>query len=73
MTQSGGRAVQVQTPPEDCRQTRGSVRPPAAKAPEMVLPRRDVKVTKSTTPAPKGHRRRPTTRATELHRAERRR
>jgi TonB family protein len=52
MTQIGGRAVQVQTPPEDVAK-REPVRPPAAKAPEMVLPRRDVKVNKSTTPAPK--------------------
>ena len=52
MTQIGGRAVQVQTPPEDAGK-REPVRPPAAKAPEMVLPRRDVKVNKATTPAPK--------------------
>src|SRR5262245_20197408 len=52
MTQSGGRAVQVQTPPENPAR-REAVRPPAAKALEMVLPRRDVKVTKSPTPAPK--------------------
>jgi TonB family protein len=52
MTQIGGRAVQVQTPPEDAAR-REPVRPPAAKAPEMVLPRRDVKVNKATTPAPK--------------------
>ena len=50
MTQMGGRAVQVQTPPEEAAK-REAVRPPAAKAPEMVLPRRDVKVSK-TTPAP---------------------
>jgi len=47
MTAMGGRAVQVQT--EEAK--REAVRPPAAKAPEMVLPRRDVKVSK-TTPAP---------------------
>jgi TonB family protein len=51
MTQMGGRAVQVQTPPDEAVR-REAVRPPAAKAPEMVLPRRDVKVSK-TTPAPK--------------------
>src|SRR2546428_5324985 len=49
MTQMGGRAVQVQTPPEEAAK-REAVRPPAAKAPEMVLPRRDVKVGKSTPP-----------------------
>jgi len=52
MTPMGGRAVQVQTPPEEAAK-REPVRPPAAKAPEMVLPRRDVKVSNKTAPAPK--------------------
>jgi TonB family protein len=50
MSKIGGRAVQVQTPPEEVTK-REPVRPPAAKAPEMVLPRKDTKVTK-TTPRP---------------------
>jgi TonB family protein len=48
MTQIGGRAVQVQTPPEETR--REAVRPPAAKTPEMVLPRPGAKPTRSTAP-----------------------
>src|SRR5262245_24519867 len=52
MTQIGGRAVQVQTPPEEPSK-REPVRPPAAKAPEMVLPRKEVKTTKPTPPAPR--------------------
>src|SRR5262245_5461580 len=50
MSKIGGRAVQVQTPPEEINK-RETVRPPAAKAPEMVLPRKDV-VTSKTTPRP---------------------
>jgi TonB family protein len=47
MTKMGGRAIQVQTPPEEAAK-REAVRPPAAKAPEMVLPRHDVVVGKTT-------------------------
>jgi hypothetical protein len=50
MSKIGGRAVQVQTPPEEVNK-REAIRPPAAKAPEMVLPRKDV-VTSKTTPRP---------------------
>jgi len=50
MSKIGGRAVQVQTPPEEAPK-REPVRPPAAKAPEMVLPKKDVVVSK-TTPRP---------------------
>jgi len=52
MTPMGGRAVQIQTPPEEVPKPE-PVRPPAAKAPEMALPRRDVKVNNKTAPAPK--------------------
>src|SRR5262245_9292745 len=52
MTPMGGRAVQVQTSPEEATKPQ-PVRPPAAKAPEMVLPRRDVKVNTKNSPAPK--------------------
>jgi len=51
MTSMGGRPVQVQTPPEELPK-REAVRPPAARAPEMTLPRRATKPTKAT-PAPK--------------------
>jgi protein TonB len=37
MTQIGGRAVQVQTPPEELKKPE-PIRPPAAKAPEMTIP-----------------------------------
>src|SRR4030095_8668268 len=50
MSKIGGRAVQVQTPPEEANK-REAIRPPAAKAAEMVLPRKDVVVNK-TTPRP---------------------
>jgi len=43
----GGRAIQEQTPPEATK--REPVRPPAAKAPEMVLPKKDVVTNKTTT------------------------
>ncbi len=42
MTAAGGRAVQVQTPPEE-QPKREAVRPPAQKAPEMVLPEKNAK------------------------------
>jgi len=51
MTKIGGRAVQVQTPPEEMTK-REPVTPPAAKAPEMVLPRKDVAVKKAAAPRP---------------------
>lgn len=38
-TQVGGRAVQVQTPPEEIKKPE-PIRPPAAKAPEMTVPER---------------------------------
>ena len=47
MTSMGGRPVQVQTPPDELPK-REAVRPPAAKAPEMTLPRPGVKPTKAT-------------------------
>jgi len=47
MAKIGGRAIQTQTPPEEANK-REAVRPPAAKAPEMVLPRKDVVVNKTT-------------------------
>jgi TonB family protein len=50
MSKIGGRAVQVQTPPEEVNK-REAIRPPAAKAPEMVLPRKDV-ITSKATPRP---------------------
>src|SRR4051812_29688762 len=50
ISKMGGRAVQQPTPPEEATR-REPVRPPAAKAPEMVLPRKDVRVSK-TTPRP---------------------
>src|SRR5262245_22434206 len=50
MSKIGGRAIQTQTPPEEINK-REAIRPPAAKAPEMVLPRKDV-VTSKTTPRP---------------------
>jgi TonB family protein len=46
MTQMGGRPVQVQTPPEEMK--REAIRPPAAKTPEMTLPKPGARVTKAT-------------------------
>lgn len=51
LTAMGGRPVQVQTPPEETPK-REAVRPPAAKAPEMTLPRPGAKPTKAS-PAPR--------------------
>jgi TonB family protein len=50
MTSIGGRPVQVQTPPEETPK-REAVRAPAAKVPEMTLPKPGVKPTKAA-PAP---------------------
>ena len=49
MTAIGGQAIQVQTPPEDTK--REAARPPAAKTPEMTLPKPGAKPLK-TTPGP---------------------
>lgn len=46
LTAVGGRPVQVQTPPEEIPK-REAVRPPAAKAPAMTLPKANVKPTKA--------------------------
>jgi protein TonB len=46
MTAVGGRPVQVQTPPQEAPK-REPIRPPAAKTPEMTLPRPGVKATKA--------------------------
>jgi TonB family protein len=50
MTAMGDRPVQVQTPPEQPKPLE-AVRPPAAKAPEMTVPLRNVRPSR-TTPAP---------------------
>jgi TonB family protein len=47
MTPVGGRAVQVQTPPEAVVPKREAVLPPAAKTPEMTVPRREAKPVKA--------------------------
>jgi TonB family protein len=49
MTSVGGRAVQVQTPPEETPK-REAVRPPAAKAPEMTSPAPGAKSAKASAP-----------------------
>ena len=51
LTPMGGRPVQVQAPPEEIPK-REAVRPPAAKPPEMTLPRPGAKPTKAA-PAPR--------------------
>lgn len=48
MTALGSRPVQVQTPPEEVKQ-REAVRPPATKAPDMTIPKANVKQTKAST------------------------
>src|SRR5579864_703179 len=51
MTAIGGQAVQVQRPPDEIPK-REAVRPPAANAPEMTLPRPGVKPTKAAPSTP---------------------
>jgi periplasmic protein TonB len=68
-TAIGGRPVQVQTPPEEAKKPE-AVRAPAAKAPEMTLPKPDAKPAKlpepSTKPAPDQARGRTPTRGAEV-------
>ena len=51
MTAMGGRAVQVQKPPDEPPK-REAVRPPAAKTPEMTVPVPNAKPVKATAPGP---------------------